>query len=145
MIYLKLRKGRVCVKRKRWLYALIVLIVLILLASIPRVYAIESVDTSQISDYPVLEESYNALCAEYSLYEIVPANNIQIVTVRNLWSTWQRYILPCFAAKTTDIPRAGNADFTAFMHILSPWDQESLFIRFCPLKLNTFGVSMTPG
>ena len=144
---LNVGKGRIPVKRKYLFLCLLIALVLLILAllTIPRVHSVETVDSAQISNYPALEWAYADLCAEYSLYEIVPANNIQIVTVRNLWGTWQRYILPCFAANTPDIPRAGNADFTAFTYILSPWEQENFFTKLCPLKLNTFGVSMTPG
>lgn len=126
-------------KQKRWIIAAVVLLLLILLASIPRLHAVERVDVSQISDYPVLLDAYNALCEEHSLYDIKTDNTIQILTVRNLWGSWQRYILPCFAADISDVPTAGNADFTAYSCVLAPWEQENLFTRFYPL---TFGLNV---
>ena len=129
-------------KRKHLLLVLLVVLALftLLLVLIPRIHTIETVDSAQISSYPALESAYNELCEKHSLYEIVPGKNIQIVTVRNLWGTWQRYILPCFAADIPDVPTAGNADFTAYCHVLAPWEQENLFTRLCPL---TFGLNVT--
>ena len=132
--------------KRRPIYLVIAaLLVLLLLASIPRIDGVESVGITYIQDHPVLYEAYLDLCAERPLFSVSTQDTFQIVTVRNLWGTWQRYILPCFAADTHNIPRAGNADFTAFLHILSPWDQENLFTKLCPLKLDVFGVNMTPG
>ena len=129
-------------KQKRvYVILLIVLAMLTLtLLSVPRVHTIEAVDIAQISDYPVLESALDALCTEHSLYEIVPEKNIQIVTFRNLWGSWKRYILPCFAADIPDVPTAGNADFMAYSCVLAPWEQENLFTRLCPL---TFGLNIT--
>ena len=115
-------KGKVPVKRKHLLLVLhIVLAFLTLtLLSIPRVHTIETVDTARISDYSVLESAVEELCTVHSLYEIVPEKNFKIVTFRNLWGSWQRYILPCFAADIPDVPTAGNADFVAYSCVLAP-------------------------
>lgn len=131
--------------KKYLIISIIVLLILLFSTCIPHMHTIESVDVFHMSDYPALYEAYQKLCEERALYDIKTENAIQIVTVRNLWGRWERYILPCFAANTPDIPRAGNADFTAFMHILSPWNRESLFTKLCPLRLDTFGISMVPG
>lgn len=128
-------------KRKRFVMILTVALALLSLTliSLPRVHTIEAVDSTQISNYPVLERAYNELCAEHSLYEIVPEKDIHIVTVRNLWGSWERYILPCFAAQIPDVPTAGNADFMAYSCVLAPWEQDNLFTRLCPL---TFGLNV---
>ena len=133
-------------KRKYWFLAVGVLLVLFLflIASVPRIAEIKSVDVTQIGEYPGLCEAYTDLCAEYPLYEIETENTICIVTVKNLWGSWQRYVLPCFAAETRTVPRAGNGTFTAFMRVLAPWSQENIFTRICPLNL-VLNLQMTPG
>ena len=129
------------VKQKHlYLIVFIVLVMLTLtLLSIPCVHSVETVDVSQISHYKVLDWAYQDLCAEHSLYEVVPDKNIQIVTFRNLWCSWKRYILPCFAVDIPDVPTAGNADFVAYSCVLAPWAQENLFTLLCPL---TFGLNV---
>lgn len=131
-------------KRKRWFIALFALAFLLLIASIPRLYQIEIADASDIADYPALEEAYIKLCSDYSLSEIVTEETIHVVTVKNLWGSWDRYILPCFVADTRAVPTAGNGSFSADMHVLSPWSEENLFTRMCPIKL-TSNVLLTPG
>ena len=121
------------------LLTLLVLLSLTLL-SIPRVHSIETVDSARLTGYPALEWAYQDLCAEHSLYEIVPDSHFQIVTFRNAWCSWNRLILPCFAADIPDVPTAGNADVVAYACVLAPWEQEPLFTRLCPL---TFGLNVT--
>ena len=130
--------------RKRWLIALLALLVLLLIASVPHLSATETVDVAKIAAYPALHDAYIALCKEYSLSEIKTEKTIQIVTVRNLWGSWQQYILPCFAADVRPVPTAGYGSFSAHMHVLSVWSQENLFTRMCPVKL-TSNVLLTPG
>ena len=130
--------------RKRWLLALFALILLLLIASIPRLYKIETVDASWMAKYPALQEAFEKLSEENSLYEIQTGETIQIVTVKNLWGSWERYILPCFAADARSVPTAGNGSFTAFMHVLAPWSEENFFTRICAIKL-TSNVLLTPG
>lgn len=133
-------------KRKRLYYVLLIFLALLtlMLLSIPRVHTIETVDTGKLPNYPVLEWAYQDLCAEHPLYEIVPENNIQIVTFRNLWCSWKRLVLPCFAADIPDVPTAGNADFVAYSCVLAPWEQENLFTQLCPLTLG-LNVILEPG
>ncbi len=131
-------------KPKRRIIAVIVLLFLLLFASIPHLHTVESVDVSQLAHYPALQDAYNALCEDHSLYDIKTENVIQIATVRNLWGSWERYVLPCFAADTPTIPTAGTCQMTAFMHVLSVWEKENIFTKMCPLKL-TMNVAMTPG
>lgn len=120
------------------------LILLMVILSIPYVDKIDQVDVSCLEEYPSLHNSYRKLCNDHSLYEIVTEDTIHIVTVKNIWGSWQRYILACFAADIPTIPRAGTCRMTAFMHVLSVWEDENIFTKMCPLKL-TLNVGMTPG
>lgn len=121
-----------------------VLFLLLAFLSIPRVDTIEYADVSSLEAYPELHNSYRKLCNDHSLYEIVTEDRFYIVTVKNIWGSWERYILPCFAAETRDVPTAGNATFTAFMYVLSPWSEENIFTRVCSLTLG-LNVYMIPG
>lgn len=133
-------------KHKYLLYVMsaVLLLLTVLLLSIPRVDAVWSVPVQMMGEYPALQEAYDHLSEERGLWEIVTEDTIRIVTVKNLWGSWDRYILPCYAAKTPAVPTAGNATFNMFMHVLSPWSEENLFTRLCPAKL-TLNVSMIPG
>ena len=132
-------------KNKIWILAVSALLISLLIASIPRLHAVESVDVSQIADYPALEEAYNALCEEYSLYDIITEDTIQILTVRNLWNTWQRYVLPCYSAHVPTVPTAGSVDSHAGLYVLAPWSEENLFNDIYRLKVRDFSLYMKPG
>ena len=131
--------------KKRWYLALAFLIVLLLFASIPRIDEIKTVDTEQMHDYPILWEAYTDLCEEYSLYEIVTEDTIQIVTVKNLWGSWQRYVLPCYSAHVPTVPTAGSVSSHAGLYVLAPWSEENVFTDLYRLKVRDFSLRMEPG
>ena len=129
-------------KNKRWVLAVIALLLSLLIASIPRLHTIESVDASKIPDYPALQEAYHGLCEEYSLYDLQTDDMIQIVTIRNLWGSWERYILPCYSAHLPTIPKAGSTSGHAGLFILAPWSEENLFTNLFRLKVRDFWLYM---
>lgn len=132
-------------KRKHWLILLPVVVVLLLLASIPRISEIHTVDSDDIRDYPILYKAYADLCDEYSLYEVIAEDTIHIVTVKNLWGSWQRHILPCYSAHVPTVPTAGSVDAHAGLYVLAPWSEENLFTGMYRLKVRDFSLYMEPG
>ena len=132
-------------KNKRWIIAVIAPLISLLIASIPRLYTVEAVDVSNISDYPALLNDYNVLCEERSSYNVQTENTIQVVTVRNLWGSWERCVLPCYAVCTPDVSKAGSTDFCAEMFVLAPWNQENLFTKICNLRVVEFTMRLEPG
>lgn len=130
-------------KRKYWLIALVILGIL-LLASIPRVTEIRTADSEELRSYPILFKAYRDLCDEYSLYEILTEDTICIVTVRNLWGSWQRYILPCYSAHVPTVPAAGSVDSHTALYVLAPWSEESFFTNFLRLKVRDFSLYLDP-
>lgn len=115
---------------------LLVVMALLVALSIPRVDSIDQVPVADIGDYPALEKAYENICRRYGHLTIETDSMIQIVTIKNLWGSWDRYILPCFAANAPTVPRAGMQSFTAFMHILTVWEEENLFTRLSPLEVS---------
>ena len=123
---------------------LLVVMALLGALSIPRVDSIDQVPVADIGDYPALEKAYENICRRYGHLTIETDSMIQIVTIKNLWGSWDRYILPCFAANAPTVPRAGMQSFTAFMHILTVWEEENLFTRLSPLEVS-INTNMLPG
>ena len=132
-------------KQKTWYLALLVLLMLLLLSSIPRIDQIQSVDISKISDYPILQDSYAELCEQYSLYEITTEDTIRIVTIKNIWGRWERYILPCYSVYLPSIPTAGSVDSHAALYVLAPWSHENIFTDLFRLKVRDFSLYLEPG
>lgn len=131
-------------KRKVILSVVIVLLLFIVL-SIPRFGDMQMVPVEKIEQYPQLRQAYSKLCSERDLYTIETEENFYIVTIKNLWGSWQRYILPCYAIKVPDIPTAGSVGITAEMHILSEWSEENFFTDFCRLKMRNYSIRVEPG
>ena len=125
-------------KRKRWWIPVLVLIVLLLLASIPRVYDTESVMVDQMDAYPVLRSAYDDIFIQYPLHEISTEDVFYVVTIKNLWGSWQRYILPCYTARFPDIPTAGSVRCSVNLLVLAPWSEENIFTNMFRLKMRDF-------
>lgn len=132
-------------KRKHWWIALTALIFLLLLASVPRMDEMEVVDVDNMAGYPALQSAYEDLCEEYSLYEIVTEDVIRVATVKNLWGSWQRYILPCYSAHVPTIPTAGSVDSHTALYVLAPWSEENIFTACLRLKVRDFSLYLEPG
>jgi len=132
-------------KRKRWWIPVLVLIVLLLLASIPRVYDTESVMVDQMDAYPVLRSAYDDIFIQYPLHEISTEDVFYVVTIKNLWGSWQRYILPCYTARFPDIPTAGSVRCSVNLLVLAPWSEENIFTNMFRLKMRDFSLYLEPG
>lgn len=132
-------------KKKYWWIPLLVLILLLLLASIPRLHGMESVEASQMDAYPVLKSAYEDICSQYPSHEIFAEDTIHVVTVKNLWGSWQRYILPCYTARFPDVPTAGSVRCAANLLVLAPWSEENIFTDMFRLKVRDFSFYTEPG
>ena len=140
---LRLRKKVLATIRNAVICILAVLVLLVVL-SIPRVDSMEQVPVATMEKYPALQEAYDDLCHQHRYLTIETEEYIQIVTVKNIWGSWERYILPCFGVQTQTVPKNGNVDFLSFMHVLSPWEEENFFTGMMPLSL-TANTVMIPG
>lgn len=132
-------------KIKHWWIPILVLLFLLLLASVPRIYGTESVVIDQMDAYPVLKSAYEDICNQYPLHEISTEDTIYVVTIKNLWGSWQRYILPCYAARFPDIPTAGSARCSVNLLVLAPWSEENIFTNMFRLKMRDFSLHLEPG
>lgn len=132
-------------KRKRWWIPIFVLLVLLLLASIPRIYGTELAAVDQMDAYPVLKSAYEDICNQYPLHEISTEDTFYVVTIKNLWGSWQRFILPCYTAWFPDIPSAGSVRCSANLLILAPWSEENIFTNMFRLKMRDFSLYSEPG
>ena len=132
-------------KRKRWWIPIFVLPVLLLLASIPRIYGTESAAVDQMDAYPVLKSAYEDICNQYPLHEISTEDTFYVVTIKNLWGSWQRFILLCYAAQFPDIPSAGSVGCSADLLVLAPWSEENIFTNLFRLKIRDFSLHLEPG
>lgn len=117
-------------------------VVVLILLSIPYVSGVKSVSTEVITDYPALLNAYNALQEEKIGTEIVAADTIHIVTIKNLWGSWDKYLLPCFAASTNTVPLHGQTTFHGYFSLVSSWSEENLFTKLCPAELTAFTMKM---
>ena len=129
-------------KRKYRTLAILALFISLLSISKPHMHTIEDVSVSEMSNYPALQKAYDELCAEYSLYDIQPDDTMQIVTIKNLWGSWERYILPCYSANVPTIPKAGSTSGYACLFILAPWSEENLFTNLYRLKVRDLWLYM---
>lgn len=116
-------------------FCILAIFLLLAILSIPRVDSLQHVPVATMEKYPVLQEAYDDLCYQHRYLTIETEEYIQIVTVKNIWGSWERYILPCFGVQTQTVPQNGNVDFLSFMHILSPWEDENFFTGMIPLSL----------
>ena len=132
-------------KRIRCWIPILVLLVLLLLASIPRIYGIESVMADQMDAYPALKSAYEDICNQYPLHEISTEDTISVVTIKNLWGSWQRYIMPCYAARFPDVPSAGSVRCCVNLLVLAPWSEENMFTNMFRLKMRDFSLRLEPG
>ena len=137
--HLRLRKKLRNAARTTVLCVLAVITLLAIL-SIPRVDNLQYVPVAAMEKYPVLQESYDDLCYQHRYLTIETEEYIQIVTVKNIWGSWERYLLPCFGVQTPSVPQNGNVDFLSFMHMLSPWEEENFFTGMIPLSLTANAV-----
>lgn len=139
---LRLRKKVLATIRNAALCILAVLVLLVIL-SVPRVDSLEQVPVATMEKYPALQEAYDELCYQHRYLTVETEAYIQIVTVKNIWGSWERYILPCFGVQTQPVPKNGTADFLSAMHILSPWEEENFFTDLMPLSLTANTVMLT--
>ena len=132
-------------KSKHWWASLFALILLLLVASVPRVGGMTTVDADELDTYPVLIDAYMDLCDEYPTEQIAAHDQFYIVTIKNLWGSWHRYIMLCHSIDTPDVPVEGAVQFRANMYILSPWSQKNLFTDLSRLKVRDYYQSIELG
>lgn len=130
---------------RKKIVALCILAALLTAGSVPRVSEVRRDSAENIEKYTVLADAVDGWKENYSLYEADTADTIQIVTLRNLWGSWEGYILPVFGAQMPNIPTAGSVDISACFHVVSVWEKDNLFTRMVPLKVTQFGVAANPG
>ena len=128
-----------------WWIPLVALILVLLVASVPHVDGMQTVDANLVDSYPVLKDAYADLCNEYPTEQITAHDQFYIVTIKNLWGSWQRYIMLCHLVDTPDVPAEGAVQFQAKMYILSPWSRENLFTDLCRLKVRDYYQSIELG
>ena len=139
-----MKEGAKVKTRLLWI-PIVVLIPLLLLASIPRVYGIESVEVEQMDAYPVLESAYEDVYEQYPLHEISVEDMIHVISIKNLWGSWQRYILPCYVSRFLDVPTAGSVRCSTNLLVLAPWSDENIFTDMFRLKVRDFSLHIEPG
>lgn len=132
-------------KRKHGWITLIAIISLLILASIPRMDRMELVDADQMGQYPILQSAYDEICNQYSTHTVLAEDTIHVVSVKNLWGSWQRYILPCYTARFSDVPSAGSVRCSANLLVLAPWSEENIFTDMFRLKVRDFSLYTDPG
>ena len=131
--------------KKRWIISTIALLISLLSTCIPHMHTIESVDVSHMSDYPVLHDVYQKLSEEHTPCKITTEDMIQIVTVRNLWGSWDRYVLPCYLLDVPDVPGDQMVDCCVSVCVLSPWSEQNMLTDLCRLKMLDFAQRIEPG
>lgn len=131
--------------RRKWLWILPCLVLVGVLAglSIPRVSSVEAVpfsgDAADLS--PGLAEAYEQLYGD-STTDIFPYPEMQVVTVKSLWGTWQCQLLPCTSMSLATVPMNGSADWTISLAVLSSWDKEPPLSFLLPMKLEDVSLTL---
>lgn len=127
----------------------VILLILLALSLIPRVASVESLpfDTMTWEKCPELYRDYQELCGDADRWcTVMPEVNVEVVTVKNLWSSCAYYFLPCYRAITRTVPQNGDGAWTASVRILSECsDESSLLARLCDPQLREFELRMEPG
>lgn len=139
-------------KKKKcvWLIGATVLLLLLLfvLASLPRATDWEQASFSPetAEEYPALYQAYQQLLEDNSLSRVVAEDALRIVTVKNLWSSCEYYILPCYIIKLNSVPHAGSTDWSAALHILIACsDEDSMVAKLSSIDVREFTLEMKPG
>ena len=103
-------------------------------------------DPDSAEKYPALYEAYERLAGEHSLIQMIPEDSVRIVTVRNLWSRCEYYILPCYLMDIGTVPHAGSLHWRASVYILAVCSKDtSVAAKICPLDVREFSLEMEPG
>lgn len=138
-------------KMKRgWIIAAVVLVLLVILVltSIPRVTDVESClfYAENEEKYPELYQSYARLMDENSLAQVNCADTVHIVTVSNFWSSCRYYILPCYITNVRTVPTAGSPSWSASLYMLTVCSNEnSLAGKLCSIQVRNCGLELKPG
>ena len=128
--------------------AVLLILFVIIWTFIPRVTNSVQDDFSPITaqEYPALYQAYQQLRADNSLSQITPEDALRIVTVKNLWSNCEYYILPCYIIDLDTVPHAGSTGWSAALHILVACSNENSFAaKLCSLDVREFSLEMKPG
>lgn len=96
--------------------------------------------------YPLLQQAYQQLQQDNPLSQITPDNTLRVMTVRNLWSSCEYYILPCYIVDLSTVPHAGSVSWYASVHVLAVCsDEDSMAAKLCSLDVREFSLEMKPG
>lgn len=131
--------------KKKMIFSVIVICLLLFTASIPKLDSVQKIPVQQLDLYPELFRSYHQLCEERDNYAIQTEEYLLVAKVKNLWGSWDRYILPCYAVMFPDVPASSSVSAIAEMHILSEWSEENFFTDLCRLKVRNFSMRLEPG
>lgn len=127
--------------------ALLVILVLVLL-SIPRVSAHETVafDTVTEADYPALVHAYRQLCGDSGTVQIDPGSEVEVITIENLWGSCEYYVLPCYLTTIGTVPHAGSIEWVASLRLLCVCsDEDCLAARLCKWQVQDLKLRLDPG
>lgn len=131
--------------KKKMIFSFVVICLLLFTASIPKLSSVQKIPVQQMEQYPEILQSYHQLCDERKDYSIQTEEYLLVASVKNLWGSWDRYILPCYAVKLPDVPANDSVSAVAEMNILSEWPEENFFTDLCRLKVRNFSMRVEPG
>lgn len=131
--------------KKKMIFSFVVVCLLLFTASFPKLAGVQKIPVQHLAEYPELLQSYHQLCDERDDYAIQTEEYLLVATVKNLWGSWDRYILPCYAVMLPDVPTGSSVSAIAEMHILSEWSEENFFTDLCRLKVRNFSMRVEPG
>lgn len=121
--------------------------VVVVLLSIPRVTDVQSVPLAEITEEtdPELYRSWQQLNSDLPDREVTPADEMQVVTVKSIWGSWECRILPCCVLTLRPVGTSGSSDWDAALTILSQWSEEPVWKNLFPLKAQDVSLTMVPG
>lgn len=136
-------------KKRIWLVAAAVLlmVIVLVLATMPRVTAVKNISFTAVNaqNCPELNDAYQQLLEEHG-DDAVSGDIVHVVTVQNLWSSCQFYILPCYITNVGTIPTAGSPSWSASLYMLTACSNEnSLAARLTTLQVRDYQLELTPG
>ena len=112
---------------------------------VPRVHTVVPVPVESLQSMPAIGALFEQLCAAYGAEQVVPEDEVQVVTVKNAWGEGKLDVLPCYVARTPDVPKAGNVGWNTALIVLSAWEEAPAFSTWLPLEVRDFSIRCVPG
>lgn len=126
-----------------------ILLILLVLSLLPRVASVESLpfDAMTEENCPELYRAYQELYGDAGgWYAVTPETYVEVLTVKNLWTSCEYYFLPCYLTSTRTVPRSGSLHWSAEVHVLSACSKEnSLLSLLCDRQIRDLSLCMKPG